>query len=192
MQILQFITDFGDQALLLPLAFGVLLIFALVGWIRGVLAWGAAIGSMLMLMLFLKLHFLSCVPFAPDTALRTPSGHTAASAAVYGGMLAIAARLTTGTMRWTLACTLAAALIVGTTRLLLGVHTLAEVLVGGLVGMAAAVAATVLAGPPPARLRLRDMGVLALLILVILHGLRLPAEAAIRTLSIHVPPFACF
>lgn len=34
----QFVTDFGDQAVLLPLAAGVALVFALAGWRRGTMA----------------------------------------------------------------------------------------------------------------------------------------------------------
>ena len=54
------VTNFADQAVILPLAVGIALVFALSGWRRGALAWTAAIGGTLALVLFLKLRFFVC------------------------------------------------------------------------------------------------------------------------------------
>jgi hypothetical protein len=83
------VTDFGDQAIVLPLTVGTAVIFALSGWRRGALAWTATIGGTLGLILLLKLRFLACGHFPPGTGPGNPSGHTAAAAAVYGGLVAI-------------------------------------------------------------------------------------------------------
>ena len=61
------VTDFGDQAVLLPLAAGIALLLALSGWRRGALAWTAAIGGTLALILLLKLRFFACGHFLPDS-----------------------------------------------------------------------------------------------------------------------------
>src|SRR6267142_1179921 len=86
------VTDFGDQAVVLPLAVGIALIFALSGWRRGALAWTAAIGSTLGLILFLKLRFFACDHLLTEARPGNPSGHTAAATALYGGVLAITMR----------------------------------------------------------------------------------------------------
>lgn len=62
------VTDFGDQGVLLPLAAGIALLLALSGWRRGALAWTAAIGGTLALILLLKLRFLPAV-----ISCRTPA-----------------------------------------------------------------------------------------------------------------------
>lgn len=185
----QFITDFGDQAVLLPLAAGVALLFGLTGWRRGAIAWTAAIGGTLGLMLALKLGFLACDNLLPDH-LRSPSGHTAASAAIYGGLLAVVARRVTGHERWTLACTVAIAAVIGVSRLALGVHTGLEVVIGGGVGVCGGLAAVTFAGAPPPGLRLRGLLAITLFVLVLFHGFHLPAEAAIRTTALEIWPLS--
>ena len=62
------VTDFGDQGVLLPLAAGIALLLALSGWRRGALAWTAAIGGTLALILLLKLRFFACGHFLPDSS----------------------------------------------------------------------------------------------------------------------------
>lgn len=190
MQGAQFVTDFGDQAVLLPLAAGVTLVFALAGWRRGAVAWAAAVTGTLALMLVLKLGFLACGHVLPGVQLRSPSGHTAAGAAVYGGLLAFAARLATGHGRWALACALSAALVIGASRLALGVHTGLEVALGGMVGIGGAVAADHLSGAPPSRLRFGRLALVAVAVVTVLHGVHMPAEAVIRSAALDLWPLS--
>ena len=146
------VTDFGDQAVVLPLAVGIALIFALSGWRRGALAWTAAIGATLALVLLLKLRFVACDLFSPAARPGNPSGHTAAAVAVYGGIVWIVIRSTWHNKRWGLTCTVAIAVflavVIGTSRLILDFHSMAEVVVGGMIGVGGAVSFVVLAGPP--------------------------------------------
>ncbi len=188
MQGAQFVTDFGDQAVLLPLAAGVALVFALAGWRRGALAWVAAVAGTLAAMLAFKLVFLACGHLLPGGQIHSPSGHTAAGAAIYGGLLAMAARRFTGHGRWTLACALLAMLVIGASRLALGVHTGLEVAWGGAVGVCGAVAAERLAGTPPPGLRMGRLAGVTLLVLALLHGVHMPAEAAIRSAALGLWP----
>lgn len=185
----QFVTDLGDQAVLLPLAIGVALLFGLTGWRRGAIAWTAAIGGTLSLMLALKLGFLACDHHLPDH-LRSPSGHTAAAASIYGGLLALTMRRVTGHERWTLACTVTIAVVIGVSRLMLGVHSELEVVIGGLVGVCGGLAAVMLAGTPPPSLRLRSILAITLFVLVLFHGFHLPAEAAIKTTALELWPLS--
>ncbi len=177
----QFVTDFGDQAVLLPLAAAVALVFALAGWRRGAMAWGVAVAGTLALMLVLKLGFLACGHALPVDQIRSPSGHTAAGAAIYGGLLAVTVRRVTGHGRWTLICALSAALVIGASRLALGAHTGLEVILGGMVGVCGALAANRFAGAPPPRLQISRIAGVAVFVLVLLHGVHMPAEAAIKS-----------
>ena len=72
-----------------------------------------------------------------------------------------------------------AAVVIGVSRLVLGMHSLPEVVLGALVGLAGAAALLTLAGPPPV---LRPGRVFAVVVIVaaLFHGMHLPAEAAIR------------
>ncbi len=188
--IASYVTDFADQAVLLPLAVAMAVVFTATGWRRGAIAWTAAIGATLGITLLLKLVFLACGHLLPGDEIRSPSGHTATAGVVYGGLLALMVQHATGRGRWTLACATTVAVVIGASRLALGVHTIPEVLIGGGVGICGAVALVKLAGRPPPGLRTRTIAVLAILVLMVFHGFRMPAEAAIRHFAIHIWPLS--
>jgi membrane-associated phospholipid phosphatase len=173
-----FLTDFADQAVALPIVAAVALFLAFRGWWRGALAWLGAIGATLGIILLLKVIFLGCEPVFAPWRLSSPSGHTATAAVVLGGLVA----LLTGRPFAVLLTALLAALAIGTSRLELGYHSTAEVVLGAVVGVAGALVLCWLAGPPPAR---RPVSLLAIaaVVAVLLHGVRLPAEDAIRRVS---------
>ena len=59
-------------------------------------------------------------------------------------------------------------------------------------GLAGAVLAVMLAGPPPAEFRFRTIAIAMIVVIVIFHGFRLPAEAEINRLAFTMWPFtAC-
>jgi len=142
------------------------------GWWRGALAWLLGVGATLGLMFALKVAFLAC---GPAHVLRSPSGHTAAAAVVCGGLMVVLA----DRRRWTLPIALLAAAVIGISRLLLGAHVPLEVLVGAVAGIGGALVIAACAGPMPPYRRSRT-AVLAIATVLLLHGLRLPAEAHIR------------
>lgn len=189
-----FITDFGDQAVILPLAAAIALIFLVSGWRRGAVAWTVAIGATLGLMLLLKLVFLACGHLIPGAGIVSPSGHTAAAAVVYGGLAGIAMRSVTNNKYWLITCTLAVAIlfavVLGLSRLKLGVHSPAEVLAGGMIGVGGAVSSTALAGAPSPKLRLWQVMAVGLVILILLHGTHLPAEDTIKSMAFTFWPFS--
>jgi membrane-associated phospholipid phosphatase len=184
-RIARFVTDFADQAVLLPLAIAVAVAFAIAGWWRGAVAWTTAVGATLGVMLLLKLAFLACGPLLPSMDV-SPSGHTAAAGVVYGGLLAIMARYVTGQGRWTLPLAAGVTAIVGVSRLALGVHTVLDVGIGGTMAVAK------LAGPslPDVGPKLQAITALALPVLVVFHGFHMPAEAAIQELAFRVWPLS--
>lgn len=170
---MQFLTDFADEALVLPLVFAVGGALFVLGWRRGAAAWIVAAVATLGALLVFKILGIACGP----PHLRTPSGHTAAAAIVAGGMVALLAP------RFRCASAGVAALlagaVIGGSRLALGVHTLPEVLVGLAAGFAGALGFAWLSGPPPPRLRLRWVAVTIVVVALLLHGRRLHAESHI-------------
>lgn len=172
------LTDFADQAVLLPVAAAVALALLAQGWWRGVAAWGLCVGATLGAMLVLKLIFAAC----PEAAwLHSPSGHTAASGAVAGGLFGLLAVRLCPRLGWLAVAGLALAVAVpiGVSRVVLGAHSVAEVLLGGTVGIAGALGFTLLAGPPPPAVRLRWTALAAIAAVVLAYGGHLNAEAAI-------------
>lgn len=158
---------------MLPLVVAVGCTLAALGWRRGAVAWLGVTAVTLGVAMVMKLTFVACGP----PALRTPSGHTAAAAMVLGGLAVVLSRKA-GWKRVLLASAAGAA-VIGLSRLLLHVHTAPEVLVGGAIGIAGALALAWLAGPAPSRLRLRWLVVVVLAVVAVLHGVRVDAEPRI-------------
>jgi len=181
-----FITDFADQAVILPMVVVVSGVLAAQGWRRGAAAWLAAIAGTSATMLVLKLVFLSCSGVFGPADMRSPSGHAAAAAVVAGGFAVLLLR---GRGVSVLAVAVLAGVVIGISRLALGMHTLPEVVLGALVGVAGAAALARLAGPLPARLPVRRLLTVVALVAALFHGLHLPAEAAIRHAALHVGRF---
>jgi hypothetical protein len=148
------------------------------------MAWAATVGATLFLILLFKLRYFACNQMIPDELIRNPSGHTAGAAVVYGSLVITVARrlvdLKRGLIPSTVAIAAAIALLIGLSRLALDKHSLAEVLVGGALGVAGAVSFVRLGGPPEARLGSLRMLMLAALVVALLHGMRLPVEAGLR------------
>jgi len=170
-----FVTDFADQAVVLPLMLVLALVLATLGWRRGAAAWLLATGGTLAAMLVLKLFTIACGP----PLLRSPSGHTAAAGVVCGG-IAVLAGLGAPAVALVAAV---GAIVIGLTRIALGMHSWAEVMAGGVIGVAGALVLARVAGRRPDGLRLRWVMAGAVVVLASLHGLRLPAEAHIRVAS---------
>jgi membrane-associated phospholipid phosphatase len=171
----RYLTDFADQAVILPLVFATAIALALQGWRRGALAWLVVVGTTFVAMLALKLMFLACSPLFEPMDIRSPSGHVAAATVVAGGLAAILIRRRTSI----LPAAVLAAIVIGISRLVLGMHSLPEVVLGALVGLTGAAALTRFAGVPP-RLKAAPLVTIIVVVAGLFHGLHLPAEAAIR------------
>jgi membrane-associated phospholipid phosphatase len=170
-----FITNFADQAVMLPLVLAVTAALATQGWRRGAIVWLAVVGATFALVLVLKLVCLACAPVDGLADLRSPSGHVAAATVVAGGLAAVVTR-----RRFSmLPVAILAAVVIGVSRLVLEMHSLPEVAVGAGIGLAGATALVSIAGPPP-RLKLGKLLTVVVIVVAVFHGLHLPAEAAIR------------
>jgi membrane-associated phospholipid phosphatase len=182
-----FVTDFADQAVVMPVALAVFLALTLLRWRRASVAWGVGVTVTLAATLLLKLAVMAC-GIGSTSGLQSPSGHTAGAACIYGAAIALLVR---DRWRGALAAALAAgalAAIVGLTRLDLGVHTHADVWVGSAVGIAGALAIRACAGERPAGLALWRVGAAALAAMLVFHGRRLDAEPHIRWAALRVWP----
>jgi membrane-associated phospholipid phosphatase len=172
---MQTLTDFADQAVVLPLIAVVALMLGVLGWRRGALVWLVAVGLSFASVVVLKLVFATCGPALDLAGLRSPSGHAAAAAVIAGG-IAVVLGWASGYVTATAGL---AALLIGVTRVALGLHTPAEVALGGALGMLGVLGFALLAGkPPPLRLRWLFAAVAAVALLM--HGQHLDAETRIR------------
>ena len=183
---MRYLTDFADQAVIIPLVLATAAGLAFQGWRRGASAWLLVVTATFSAMLALKLMFLSCTPVFGGFDVHSPSGHVAAATVVAGGLAAILGRR----RDIILPVALLAAVVVGISRLVLGAHSLPEVLLGAIVGLTGAVALLRFSGTPP-RLNIAPLIAVIVVVAVLFHGLHLPAEAAIRhtayTVARYVP-----
>lgn len=172
---MRYLTDFADQAVILPLVLAIAVALAVQGWRRGALVWLGVVGTTFLAVLIFKLVFLSCMPVFGPLDIYSPSGHTAAATVVAGGLAAVLTRRRSSM----LPAAIAAAALIGVSRLVLGLHSLPEVCIGAVLGLAGTAALMRYAGHVP-RLRPLPLAAVATVVMLIFHGLHLPAEAAIR------------
>lgn len=172
---MMFLTNFADQAVMLPVALAIALVLAMQGWRRGALIWLGVVCATFGVILVLKVVFITCSRLTGPIDMHSPSGHVAAATVVCGGLAAMLTRRRVSIVP----VAMLAAVVIGMSRLVLGMHSLPEVIVGALVGLAGALALLSLAGPPPTLRPGRLIGVVAL-VSALFHGMHLPAEAAIR------------
>jgi membrane-associated phospholipid phosphatase len=179
-----YLTDFADQAVILPMVFAVAIVLAAQGWRNGALTWLVVVAGTFAATLAFKLVFLSCSPVFGPLDIHSPSGHVAAAAVVTGGLGAMLTHRRTTI----LPAAVLAATVIGISRLVLGDHTLPEVLFGALIGLTGAAALLRFAGPPP-KLRLTPLVLIILVVATVFHGLHMPAEAAIRHTALRLTAF---
>jgi membrane-associated phospholipid phosphatase len=171
----RYLTDFADEAVILPMVLAVALTLAIQGWRRGALTWLLVVMSTFLATLVFKLVFLGCWPVFGPMDIRSPSGHVAASTVVAGGLAVLLSKRRISI----LPAALLAAIVIGISRIILGMHSLPEVIVGALIGLAGAAALLRFAGLPPP-LRVAPLLAVVVVVAAIFHGMHLPAEAAIR------------
>ena len=181
LSMVQWMTDFGDQSVVLPVSCVVLLFLCLSGWRRGAALWLATIVGTLGTMLLLKLGFGACGWEFGTRCLDSPSGHTASATVLYGNLMSILWQRARVPAALVATCLIAAAF--AASRLILHDHTIPEVLLGAGIGIGAALAFWLLVGPVPRALHRGWMTAAILLIIGVMHGNRMPAERQVHSFA---------
>ena len=176
---MQFITDFGDEAVILPAMAMVACGLAIARWWRGLGAWLFAVPGVLGTMALLKYVCFACSPVFAAYGVNSPSGHTAASTVVYGGLLLLVLRRRLPLPMLAL-IPLVIAICFAITRLVLHAHDLAEVFIGAAVGLEGVAILLLLAGPLPTGLKFWPIVTFVLVAVAGFHGVRLHAELALH------------
>lgn len=180
----RYLTDFGNTAVTVPLAVLTTGFLVAARQQRLALAWGSVILACAAVMAALKLSFRVC-GYPLGASMMSASGHTAMSIAVYGGIAVVVGS--------TLGPAARAALFLGTavftlgiavSRTIAGFHTPLEVVVGFGVGLAALLAAIIVVRRwRPAELPLWWLLAGAVVVFLVFHGTRWPAEQALDHLA---------
>jgi len=171
-----FITDFADQAVILPLVFAIGVTLLVQGWWRGAAAWVLVVFATFAAILALKLVFIGCSESLGTPGIQSPSGHVAGATVVTGGLATLLLRKRNAA----LPLAFLAAIVIGISRLALGLHSVPEVIIGASVGLAGAYCLRVAAGEPPRWVGAGRIAAISIVVVLIFHGLHLPAEAQIR------------
>jgi membrane-associated phospholipid phosphatase len=180
-----FVTDFGDSAVTVPLAL-LTLIFLLAGGHRRIaLGWVLAIGGCAVAIGALKLVFGACGPSLAIADIVSPSGHAAMSTAVYGSLaLLVGAWLRPFRRRFAMIAAALAIAAIGLSRVGLHDHTPAEIAVGFVVGaLAVAVFRAVLRRHAAPALRLGWLLLCGAAIVGVMHGTRWMVEPVMHRLA---------
>ena len=176
------ITDFGDSAVLLPLAAAMLLWLLLLRAPRAAAWWVAAVGFCIGLTAVLKIFFFRCPPIHN---LHSPSGHTSLSILIYGA-LALVIVVDGGNLRRVVMIGGGAGLIfaIAASRLLLDMHSMPEIALGLMIGV---VGLTVFGYGylrcRPEVVRLSPLLVSAVVLISTLHGSQLRAEEVLHRIT---------
>lgn len=193
--LITFITDIGDSAVLGAVVLAGVIYFFLSGYRIGAMALAVSLVLSGGLISGFKLLFLGCNWFLPQHYdLHSPSGHAALSTAVLGTcLLLVFPRLSRAQkIMLTASCTLLVAAIAAS-RVVIGAHTLPEVLLGLVAGGITLACVygflhymrrRMLETPPEF-----NVGVFAFLVVcvvMVLNGVHLPAENYIRAMAYYL------
>lgn len=181
-KLLIFITDFADGGVVLPVWLTLTLGLFLAGWRRGAIAWLLVMGSVMAAIVLMK---GAIDGIGPIGGVYSPSGHTATAAVLAGGAWTLfrvrspRPLLARFIAVATLMTALAAAAVIGFSRVLLDDHTLADVLVAVPIGVTGAMVLTRWAAAPPDGVRTWPAALAAAVVLMASHGMHLSAETEI-------------
>jgi membrane-associated phospholipid phosphatase len=181
----QWLTDLADQAVALPVLLVVGMMLGLERRWSQAACWFAAIVPVLAVVGAVKSLAYACAwlwPLLdPDRLdVRSPSGHTASAAVLYGSLAGLLAIRSRRVRAITLLAAAASGATIGLTRIALATHSAAEVALGLAAGLAGALAFAFLVH----RQRDRRLPTAALasafLVIAIQHGHHLGAEQVIQ------------
>jgi len=187
------LTDFGDLAVLLPLAVVMLLWLLAMRSLSEAAWWLAAVALCTGGTALLKIYFFAC-PI--DREVISPSGHTSFSTLVYGALaVVIAAELKVGWQRIAIIGGGTAFVVaIAVSRFVLRAHSPPEVVFGMVVGLASlALFGEHYLRRRPAEVPLKPLLVAVVVLMAAFHGRELHAEPLLHAISwyFHIASIAC-
>jgi membrane-associated phospholipid phosphatase len=186
------LTEFGDPAVLLPLAFVLLLWLLRLPTRDAALWWVVALALCIGGTVLLKIYFYGCVQ---DGQLHNPSGHASLATLVYGGFAIIVVKRGVYWQQLTIVSGVVALVLgIAASRIVLNTHTSLEVGLGLIIGiLSLAVFAGAYPRLPTGNPPFRSLFLVTLLVAIALHGNTLRAEEFLHRLSTyaHVTPIVC-
>jgi membrane-associated phospholipid phosphatase len=179
-----FVTDFGDTAVTLPLAALTVIFLLISGWPRAAAVFALSLVGCGIAIGLVKLALESCGRPLLHTDITNPSGHAALSTAVYGSLAVLFGCSVSPERRWIPA--VGAAILIGAiavSRVVLDNHSVAEVAIGFLIGLAAlALFYRAMTAGPAIALRGAWLAIAAVVLIATMHGSRWPIEEVVRDL----------
>jgi membrane-associated phospholipid phosphatase len=186
------ITDIGDSAVLGGITLAGAVYLALAGCRKGAVALTASFLAAAVLIGLLKLLFIGCDGYWHSWNINSPSGHAALSLAVLGTFGLLVGGRWRGKWRHVpFAAAICLAVLIAATRVKIGVHSVAEVIVGLAVGAAVlgGVRAFLTRGRPLPGFNVSALILTVLVTAAVLHGFRLPAEVLVRLIAEHIKTY---
>ncbi len=179
-----FVTDFGDTAVTLPLAAATIAFLFFSRWPQAALTFALSLAGCGVAIALVKLALQSCGRPLFHVDVANPSGHAAMSALVYGALAILFSRNIPERYRWL--PILAAAVLVGAialSRVLLDSHSPVEVVIGLSIGVLGTAAFWYfLPARPAGAFHGLWLAAIALIVVGAMHGSRWPIEAVIRSI----------
>jgi membrane-associated phospholipid phosphatase len=188
LSVIKFISDFGDLAVLLPIAAAVQI------WLlrapeggRSAAIWAISLIFCCGATSLLKIYFSAC----PYGGINSPSGHAALSVLVYGGLAAIVGTHASRSLKLVLAAAefgLVVAILAS--RVILGAHSIAEVLIGSAVGAMALAPFAEAVIRHPVLSPTKSLVIVVILIILVLHDKDVQVEGFLRFLGTFLHSFS--
>ena len=180
------LTNFGDSALVLPLAVVILVWLAIRIGRRAAFVWLGALLACGAVTSLLKLYFKACS--APSLALHSPSGHTSMSTFVYGGLVLVIGAEAQSWRRFATGTLGAGAIIaIAVSRILLGAHSASEVVIGLIVGaIALAVFVPAYLHDKLLRVPIWPLAAISVIVALLIHGDQLSVEPLLGKISAYL------
>ena len=180
--LLEFITNLGESSLLFAVAATVAVYLVWKGMWRAGLIFMFAFLLVASGIGLLKMIFIGCEAHWFPVGVRSPSGHAAMAAVVLGTVAAMTMNGKSGWRRYVpLFLALLLVLAIAATRVILGVHSMAEVAIGLFVGgFVAAFATFFLRREKAARLEGHALAIALIIVGGLFYGTNIPVENFIR------------
>lgn len=135
MRFFYYLTNFGDPFLTVPLAAVVMMWIAATQSLRATINWAALFAGGALVVAATKFAYAGWGVEVSALNFAVVSGHTMLATAVYPTTFAIcASRTKSHTALWAISAGLAFALAIGVSRVLVGFHSISEVVTGWLLG----------------------------------------------------------